>query len=78
MIGRPITCVVYEPDGTLLTGGKCVSADPDRREVVMAELDQPGRVLGPCAPPLPARPGASRTLAGGHVRAMSVLLHHKR
>lgn len=48
MTGRPIPCTVYERDGTPLTDGRCVSADPAAGEVVVAALEQPGRVVARC------------------------------
>ncbi len=48
MTGHPIPCTVYERNGTPLTDGRCISADPIAREVVVTALDQPGRVVARC------------------------------
>ena len=49
MVMQPVTCMLYEPDGTLLTTGTClVPTSGSVGEVVAGAFDQPGRVVQRC------------------------------
>ena len=51
MVLQPVTCRLYEPDGTLLTTGTCLvptSGSVGEGEVVAGAFDQPGRVVQRC------------------------------
>lgn len=67
---RPVTCVLYEQDGTLLTAATCYGSTAEHpAELLVGALEQPGRVLQRCIlddvyevclqlagrPPVPAR-----------------------